>query len=92
MAKPGPGHNSEKAAPGGVAVERLSSIVQRIERLQEEKQALQGDISDIFAEAKSAGFDCAVIRELLKRRKKEPAELEERDVLLDTYERALALL
>ena len=79
------------ATPGGIAGDRLRSIVERIERLHEEKQALQGDISDIFAEAKSAGFDCSVIRVLLKLRRKEPAEVEEQETLLDLYRRALGM-
>ena len=85
------GHNVQ----GGVDTVRLDSIIKRIERLQEEKQALQGDISDIFAEAKSGGFDCGVIRELLRRRKKaakDPAGFEEESALLDVYERAMGLL
>jgi len=85
----GPGHNS---APGGIAAERLRSVVERIERLQEERKALQSDIKDIFTEAKSAGFDAKVIRKLLSRRAMDAADREEQDTLLDTYERALGLL
>ena len=89
MGEPGPGHNSEV---GGIAADRLRSIVERIERLQEERKALQSDIKDIFAEAKSAGFDAKVLRKALARRAMEPAEREEQDTLLDLYERALGLL
>ena len=54
---------------GGIAVDRLRSLIERIERLEEEKKAIAGDIRDIFAEAKSAGFDVKVMREILKLRK-----------------------
>ena len=76
---------------GPVAAERLRSLVERIERLTEEKVSLSADISDIFKEAKSAGFDVKVLRALLKLRKQEPAEAEEQDTLLDLYRRALGM-
>lgn len=74
---------------GGIAAERLRSLVDRIERLEEERKALGGDIKDIYAEAKSAGFDCKVLRRLIRERKQEPADLEEQETLLDIYRRAL---
>ena len=73
----------------GVAADRLRSIVERIERLVEERNALGSDIKDIFTEAKSAGFDTKVLRVILKIRKQEPAEVEEQETLLDVYRRAL---
>lgn len=76
---------------GLLAADRLRSIVERIERLEEEKKAIAGDIKDIFAEAKSAGFDVKVIRQLLRVRKQEPAEVEEQETLLDVYRRALGM-
>jgi uncharacterized protein (UPF0335 family) len=74
-----------------VSAERLRSIVDRIERLEEERKALADDIRDVKAEAKSAGFDVAVLNELLRQRKAEPAEVEERQTLLDLYRRALGM-
>jgi uncharacterized protein (UPF0335 family) len=74
-----------------VSAERLRSIVERIERLEEERKALADDIRDIKAEAKSAGFDVSVLNELLRQRKAEPAEIEEREALLDLYRRALGM-
>lgn len=78
-------------AVGGIAVDRLRSIIERVERLEEERKALAGDIKDIFAEAKSAGFDVATIKQVLRLRKKEPAEIEEQETLLDLYKRALGM-
>ena len=76
---------------GGIAADRLRSIIERVERLEEERKALSGDIKDIFAEAKSAGFDPVVLRALIRLRKKEPAEVEEQETLLDLYKRALGM-
>ncbi len=76
---------------GGIAADRLRSIIERIERLEEERKALGSDIKDIYSEAKSAGFDVKVIRQLISIRKKEPAEVEEQESLLDVYRRALGM-
>jgi len=76
---------------GGIAAERLRSLVERIERLEEERKALGGDIRDIYAEAKSAGFDVKVLRQLIRIRKQEPADIEEQETLLDVYRRALGM-
>jgi uncharacterized protein (UPF0335 family) len=76
---------------GGIAVDRLRSIIERIERLEEERKALADDIKDIFAEGKSAGFDVKVIRQIIRIRKQEPAEVEEQETLLDLYRRALGM-
>lgn len=74
---------------GGIAADRLRSIIERVERLEEERKALATDIKDIFQEAKSAGFDVKVVRQIISIRKKEPAEVEEQETLLDLYRRAL---
>lgn len=91
----GAGHNSgtaeESAQWGNVAADRLRSIIERIERLAEERKALSGDIRDIFAEAKSAGFDVKVIRDVIRIRGMDPAEVEERETLSDVYRRALGM-
>ncbi|HET9018272.1 MAG TPA: DUF2312 domain-containing protein [Acetobacteraceae bacterium] len=76
---------------GGIAADRLRSIVERIERLEEERKALANDIKDIYAEAKSAGFDVKVLRQLIRIRKQETAEVEEQETLLDLYRRALGM-
>jgi uncharacterized protein (UPF0335 family) len=92
-----PGDNSKKVISqeeiraSGVAVERLRSLVERIERLEEERKALGSDIKDIYAEAKSAGFDVKVLRQLIRIRKQEAAEVEEQETMLDVYRRALGM-
>ena len=78
-----------KAKTGGVAADRLRSLVERIERLEEERKALGSDIRDIYTEAKSAGFDVKVLRQLIRLRRQEPADVEEQETLLDVYRRAL---
>jgi uncharacterized protein (UPF0335 family) len=82
---------SNEPKSGGIAADRLRSIVERIERLEEERKALGNDIKDIYAEAKSAGFDVKVLRQIIKLRKQEPAEIEEQETLLDVYRRALGM-
>jgi len=76
---------------GGIAVDRLRSVIERVERLEEERSALAGDIKDIFSEAKSAGFDVATIKNIIRLRKKEPNEIEEQETLLDVYRHALGM-
>ena len=74
---------------GGIVVDRLRSLIERIERLEEEKKGIQGDIRDVFAEAKSAGFDAKAMRAVLKLRKMNAADRDEQELILDTYRRAL---
>ena len=81
----------ESAQWGNVSAERLRSLIERIERLEEERKALSGDIRDIYAEAKSAGFDVKVLRQLIRVRRQEAADVEEQETLLDVYRRALGM-
>lgn len=74
---------------GGVAVDRLRSLIERIERLEEEKAGITSDIRDIFAEAKGAGFDTKAMRACIKFRKMNAADRDEQEILLDTYRKAL---
>ncbi len=85
------GNDSPASDTGGVAADRLRSIVDRIERLEEERRALSSDIKDIYAEAKSAGFDVKVLRQLITIRRKQASEVEEQETLLDVYRRALGM-
>ena len=81
----------EELQSGGDSAARLRSIVERIERLEEERKALSADIKDIYKEAKSAGFDVKALRQLIRIRTQEAAEVEELETLLDVYRRALGM-
>lgn len=74
---------------GEIAKERLKSLIERIERLEEEKKAIQSDIRDIFAESKSAGFDTKIMRQIIKLRKMNAADRDNQEYLLDVYKKAL---
>ena len=78
-----------KTEVGGIAADRLRSLIERIEHLEEEKAAIASDIRDIFAEAKSAGFDVKIMRTILKLRKMNAADRDEQEFLLETYRKAL---
>ena len=71
---------------------QLRAIIERIERLEEEKKALASDIRDIFAEAKSTGFDVKALRQVLKLRKQDMHERQEQEALVETYMNALGML
>lgn len=72
--------------------QRLRSFIERIERLEEEKTALLSDIKEVYSEAKGSGFDVKIMREIIKDRKMDPADLQEREFLIDTYRKALGML
>ncbi len=74
---------------GGIAADRLRSLIERIERLEEEKAGIASDIRDIFAEAKGAGFDVKIMRTILKLRKMNEADRSEQETLIDVYKKAL---
>ena len=86
------GHNVGGTGTGGVSADRLRSIVERIERLEDERKALASDIKDVYTEAKSGGFDPKVIRLLLAERRRTESEVSEEQALLETYKRALGML
>jgi uncharacterized protein (UPF0335 family) len=79
------------AKAGGIAKEQLKSIIERIERLEEEKAGIASDIKDIFAEAKGNGYDVKTLRKVISLRKQDAAERDEQEHLLDTYLRALGM-
>jgi uncharacterized protein (UPF0335 family) len=87
----GSNDTQDNAQWGNISADRLRSIIERIERLEEEKKALSSDIKDIYAESKSAGFDPKIIRKLISIRKQEPADVEEQETMLDVYRRALGM-
>ena len=77
---------------GGVAVERLRSFIERLERLEEEKRALSGDIKEVYAEAKGTGFEPKIMRQIIKIRRMDKQEVDEEEGLLDLYKRALWMM
>ena len=79
------------AGPGGIAQDQLRSIVERIERLEEEKKALGDDIKEVYAEAKANGFDTKTLRAVIRIRKQDSAERQEQEALLDLYLHALGM-
>lgn len=77
---------------GGLAADRLISFCERIERLEEEKATLGADIREVYSESKSAGYDVPTLRKIIKERKKDRAQRDEEEALLDLYRRAVGLL
>lgn len=82
---------SEDVTTSGVSAEELKQFVERVERLEEEKAGLAGDIKDVMAELKGRGFDVAVFRDILKIRKQDHAERQEHEAILDVYMQALGM-
>ena len=74
-----------------VAADELKAVIERIERLEEEKTALAGDIRDVYAEAKGNGFDTKIIRKIVALRKKDHAERKEEEAVMDLYLEALGM-
>jgi len=79
------------ARTGGIAGEQLRSLIERIERLEEERAGIGGDIRDVYAEAKGAGFDVKVMRRLIRLRKMDKADRDAEEALLDLYRAAIGL-
>jgi uncharacterized protein (UPF0335 family) len=77
------GHNS--------ADDRLRLLIERIERLEEEKQGIADDVKDVYLQAKAVGYDPKIMREIVKLRKMKPDDRAEREMILDTYKKALGL-
>lgn len=74
-----------------VAAGQLKAFIERVERLEEEKQTVADDIKDVFAEMKGVGFDTKAVRSIIKLRKKDSAEREEEQAILDMYLSALGM-
>ena len=77
---------------GRVAADELRLLIERAERLEEEKQGIADDIKDVMAEAKSRGYDTKAIRKILSIRKKRKEEYQEEEAILETYLQALGML
>ena len=78
--------------PAGVTADQLKQFVERIERLEEEKQTIADDIKDVYAEAKGTGYDTKIMKQVIRIRKLDNAEREEQEALLDLYLSALGML
>ncbi len=76
---------------GGVAGQRLTSFIERIERLEEEKTALMEDLKEVYAEAKGVGFDVKAIRKLVALRKMDTEKRHELEAILDLYKSAIGM-
>ena len=81
---PGIGHN-------GDADDRLRLLIERIERLEEEKAGIADDIKDVYLEAKATGYDAKIMRKIVALRKMRPDDRREMETILDVYKRALGL-
>jgi uncharacterized protein (UPF0335 family) len=77
---------------GGVAADQLRSLIERIERLEEEKAGIANDIKEVFAEAKGNGFDTKTMKQIIRLRKMDQPERDEHEALLDIYKAALGML
>ena len=71
--------------------DRLRLLIERVERLEEEKKGIADDIRDVYAEAKAVGYDAKIMRQIVRLRKLNPNDRAEMEMLLDTYKNALGL-
>ena len=83
---------SKKTKAGQVSADRLKSFVERIEKLEEERQALGGDLRDIYSEAKGVGYDVKTMRKVVSLRQMDAADRAEQETLLDVYKHALGMV
>ena len=79
-------------AEGSIAADELRLLIERIERLEEEKKAIGDDIRDVYAEAKGTGFDVKALRAIVRMRKQDINERKEQEALIETYMHALGML
>jgi uncharacterized protein (UPF0335 family) len=86
------GHNSQEPAATSFAKDQLKAIIERIERLEEEKKTISDDIRDIYAEAKGNGFDVKALRTIVRLRKQDANDRAEEETILETYMQALGML
>lgn len=83
---------SPQVDASSVAADQLKSYIERIERLEEEKAGLASDIKDVYAEAKGTGFDVKALRKIISLRKKDHAERQEEEAILELYMQALGMV
>ncbi len=83
---------SAPSGKGNVTADELRLLIERAERLEEEKKGISDDIKDVMAEAKSRGFDTKAIRKIIQIRKKKKEEFQEEEAILETYMSALGMI
>ncbi len=89
------GHNSaaiQDEPATKIAKDQLKSIIERVERLEEEKKTISDDIKDVYAEAKGNGYDVKALRTIVRMRKQDAADRAEQETILETYMQALGML
>jgi len=90
------GHNSAASVinepTNGLAKDQLKAIVERIERLEEEKKVISDDIKDVYGEAKGGGWDVKALRTIIRMRKQDANERAEQEMVLETYMQALGMI
>lgn len=74
-----------------VAADELRLLIERVERLEEEKKSISDDIKDVYGEAKSRGYDTKIMKQIVRLRKMEKHARDEADAILDTYRAALGI-
>jgi uncharacterized protein (UPF0335 family) len=82
----------KEASATKFAKDQLKAIIERIERLEEEKKTISDDIRDVYAESKGNGFDVKALRTIVRLRKQDPNERQEQETILETYMQALGML
>jgi len=85
MAAAKEGHNSSATD------DRLRLLIERVERLEEEKKGIADDIKDVYEEAKDVGYDAKIMRQIVRLRKMKPDDRREMELILDTYKAALGM-
>ena len=79
------------AEAGGIAGDRLRQLIDKIERLEDEKREVGDQVKDVFAEAKGEGFDLKVLRQILRLRRMKPHDRTEQEELLELYKAAIGM-
>lgn len=72
--------------------DRLRLLIERVERLEEEKKGIADDIRDVYGEAKAVGYDSKIMRQIVRLRKMTPDDRSEQEIILETYKSALGMM